>query len=189
MVNGGLYGVSDAYGSALWALDYMFTLALNGCQGVNFHGGGRSAYTPLFDKGNGTIIRVGPEFYAMKMFSLVPAGKVVAATVSPARPLFTAYGVTNLTGGMSVLLNNKDRTETMATTVSLGVDVSSAVMYKLAGSSWYMANGYTLGGAIIETNGTWAGGQIIVGVTNGQLTVDVPPCNAVLLEPVIDGKR
>ncbi len=46
---GGTPGVSDAYGAALWSLDFMFTVALNGGQGVNFHGGGRSPYSPLND--------------------------------------------------------------------------------------------------------------------------------------------
>ena len=36
---GGKKGVSDVFGSALWALDFMWTIANNGGQGVNFHGG------------------------------------------------------------------------------------------------------------------------------------------------------
>jgi hypothetical protein len=50
--NGGAPNVSDAYGTALWTLDFMFTLALNGAQGVNFHGGGDgTGYTPIADNG------------------------------------------------------------------------------------------------------------------------------------------
>jgi hypothetical protein len=71
--SGGILGVSNAFGAALWSLDFMFTVAENGGQGVNFHGGGKSPYSPL--NANGTIVTsVGPEFYAMKMFSMIPRG-------------------------------------------------------------------------------------------------------------------
>jgi hypothetical protein len=38
---GGKPGMSDALASALWAGDYMLTLAMAGCAGVNLHGGSR----------------------------------------------------------------------------------------------------------------------------------------------------
>ena len=72
--NGGAPNVSDAYGAALWTLDFMFALATNGCQGVNFHGGGDgTGYTPIADNGT-TVVQARPEFYGLKMFSL-PARK------------------------------------------------------------------------------------------------------------------
>jgi len=37
---GGLPNVSNAYGTALWVMDFMFMCALAGCTGVNMHGGG-----------------------------------------------------------------------------------------------------------------------------------------------------
>ena len=60
---GGVTNVSNAHGSALWTLDYMFTCALNGCEGVNFHGGGQGpGYTPIADNGT-TVVEARPEFY------------------------------------------------------------------------------------------------------------------------------
>jgi len=51
---GGKPGVSDTFGSALWALDYMFTLASESCAGFNMetgvnHLGFISYYTPIGD--------------------------------------------------------------------------------------------------------------------------------------------
>ena len=58
--NGGAPNVSDAYGTALWTLDFMFTCALNGGQGVNFHGGGDgTGYTPIADNGT-TVVQARP---------------------------------------------------------------------------------------------------------------------------------
>ena len=35
--NGGASGVSDAYGTALWAIDFLFLNAQYGSAGTNFH--------------------------------------------------------------------------------------------------------------------------------------------------------
>lgn len=183
--HGGLRGVSDAYGAALWSLDFMFTLALNGCQGVNFHGGGRSPYTPLLDNGK-TVLQARPEFYGLKMFSLVPQGNVVSAVIVLASNInFTAYGVRQANGRISALLNNKETNDTVAASVDLGPGVTGAQLIELTGSALSSTNGYTIGGAPITPDGSWNGGvQAVLSATNGQLTVDVPPITAILLKPV-----
>ena len=51
--NGGVPNVSDAYGTALWVMDFIFICALAGCTGVNMHGGGSGpGYTPIADRGS-----------------------------------------------------------------------------------------------------------------------------------------
>jgi len=187
MVNGGLAGVSDAYGAALWTLDYMFTLALNGAQGVNLHGGGRSPYTPLYDNNTGKVLQVRPEFYGLKMFSLLPHGNVVPANLTLDWNVnFTAYGVRTAGGGISALLNNKETSNSVTVSVNLGPNVSGAQLIKLTGPSLFSTNGYMLGGATINPDGSWSGGvQAVLPATNGQLTVSVPPISAFLLNPVL----
>lgn len=183
---GGTLEVSDVYGAALWSLDFMFTVATNGGQGVNFHGGGKSPYSPIND--NGTIITaVGPEFYGLKMFSLIPAGNAVPATITPNPAFnFTAYGVNCTGGGTCALLNNKEVNTTVSASLNLGSSVSSVASISLTGPNLYCTNGYTLGGSAINTDGTWTGGvQSVVSAPNGQLTVSVPPMSAVLLIPTV----
>jgi hypothetical protein len=183
---GGVQGVSDVYGAALWSLDFMFTAALNGCQGVNFHGGGQSPYSPIVD--NGTAVqRVGPELYGLKMLSLFPHGNVVPATVTLSSNIdFTAYGVRQTDGAISVLLNNKETSDAVAVSVNLGPYVTGAQVIELTGLSLYSTSGYTLGGATINPDGSWAGGmQAMLPATNGLVTVVVPPISAFLLNPVL----
>ena len=186
--HGGVVGASDAYGAALWSLDFMFTLALNGCQGLNFHGGGRSPYTPLFDQRK-TVLQVRPEFYGLKMFSLLPRGNVVPATVALTSNInFTAYGVRQADGVYSALLNNKDTNNAVAVSVNLGPHVASAALIELMGPSLDSTNGYTLGGATINSDGSWGGGvQTVLPAPNGKLTVHLPPMSALLLKPVSPG--
>jgi hypothetical protein len=181
---GGMAGVSDVYGTALWSLDFMFKTALNGCQGVNFHGGGRSPYSPIRDW-RGVVTVVGPEFYGLKIFSMIPPGNVIPAIVTLSSNInFTAYGVRQANGAVSALLNNKDTTRTVAVSFNLGRGVTGARLIELTGSSLYSTNGYTLGGAAINPDGSWSGHvPEILSAPNGQLTVSVPPISAILLNP------
>ena len=184
---GGVVDVSDAFGAALWSLDCMFTMALNGVQGINFHGGGRSPYSPLVDDGT-SVTTVGPEFYGLKMISLIPPGNAIPATVTLTSNVnFTAYGVRQTGGAISVLLNNKEASDLVTVSVNLGPQVSGAQLIELNGPALGSTGGFTLGGAPINTDGSWAGGvQAILWTTNGQLTVTVPPICAFLLRPIVN---
>ena len=183
---GGIAGISDAFGAALWSLDFMFTMALNGGAGVNFHGGGLSPYSPLVDNGP-VVTTVGPEFYALKLFSMLPPGNVISANVSLGSPInFTAYGVRQANGAVSALLNNKETSNTLVVTVSLGSYVSSAQVTELAGPTLFNTSDYTIGGAVMNPDGSWSGGvQAVLPATNGQLTVVMPPASAWLLNAVV----
>lgn len=182
---GGLLGVSNAFGSALWSLDFMFTTAENGGKGVNFHGGGRSPYSPLND--NGTVVTsVGPEFYAMAMFSMIPkGGSVVPATVTlNTKANFSAFGVQGADGSVTALLNNKEVNDTVSVSINLGPGVSSVELISLAAPNLFDSTGLKLGGATIGTDGKWSGGvQSLLTANDGELTVDVPPTTAYLLIP------
>ena len=185
--NGGAPGVSDAYGSALWTLDFMFTCALNGCQGVNFHGGGdATGYTPIADNGT-SVEEARPEFYGLKLFSLVSQGNIVPAQLSLGSNInFSAYGVRRANGGMSAVLINKETNDSVQVAINLGSMVTSAQLIELTGANLSSTNGYTIGGATINADGSWAGGvQSVSPATNGQLTVTVPPITAILLNPVV----
>jgi hypothetical protein len=187
--NGGAPNVSDAYGSALWALDFMFILAENGCQGINFHGGGDgTGYTPIADNGT-SVVEARPEFYAEKMFSLADSGNVIPASITLSSNInFTAYMIRRPNGAMSALLNNKDTNNGVQVSINLGGDVTAAQAIELTGTNLSSTNAYTLGGATINPNGSWSGGvQSVTLATDGQVSFLVPPITAVLLNPVVTG--
>jgi len=182
---GGVAGVSDAYGAALWSLDFMFMTALNGGQGINFHGGGKSPYSPLTDNRT-NVVTVGPEFYGLKMLSLVPPGNVLPAAITLSSNInFTAYGVRQTSGAISALLDNKEASNAVAVSINLGPTIAGAQLIALTGPSLNSTSGFMIGGATINTDGSWNGGvQQVLTATNGQLTVLVPPISAILLNPL-----
>ena len=189
--HGGVTNVSNAYGSALWTLDCMFTLALKGCQGVNFHGGGQfTRYTPIADNGY-TVVEARPEFYGIKLFSLAGQGNVIPATNTISTNFnFTAYGVRQAAGVISAVLINKETNYSIQVAINLGSNVLAASALALSGPALGSTTGYTLGGAPINPDGSWAGDfQLTTVSTGGQLVVTVPPITALWLDPITVGKN
>ncbi|MFT4205239.1 MAG: hypothetical protein QM610_15150 [Chitinophagaceae bacterium] len=76
---GGKANVSDAFGSALWGLNFMWDVAENNGAGVNFHCHYNLAYSAIgFDpKVNGQLI-VHPLYYALLAFRQGAKGRLVS---------------------------------------------------------------------------------------------------------------
>ncbi|MGH9354455.1 MAG: hypothetical protein ACRD2G_20180, partial [Terriglobia bacterium] len=91
---GGMPGVSNAFAATVWGLDYMFSLAQDGFQSVNFHmsyrPGGGSSYNPIdtygAQSGSGAWRYrnvAEPLYYAMYLFAQNASGKhIVPASIS-----------------------------------------------------------------------------------------------------------
>ena len=82
---GGRPGVSNTLAAALWVLDYMFTLASNGCSGVNMETGVNqlgfiSSYSPIGDDEQGHH-SAAPEYYGMLAFSLAGRGDLLPVEI------------------------------------------------------------------------------------------------------------
>eukprot|EP01060_Flectonema_neradi_P034820 TRINITY_DN6235_c0_g1_i1.p1 TRINITY_DN6235_c0_g1~~TRINITY_DN6235_c0_g1_i1.p1 ORF type:complete len:573 (+),score=74.29 TRINITY_DN6235_c0_g1_i1:770-2488(+) len=76
---GGVPGVSDAFESALWAMDFLPILSKDNVMGMNFHGGTSGAYTPLAYSSSGDLM-VRPVYYGMLAFAELTANKAVWLT-------------------------------------------------------------------------------------------------------------
>ena len=182
--NGGAPGVSDGYGTALWAIDFLFTNAENGSSGVNFHGGGDgTGYTPIANSATGMVEEARPVYYGMLLFTLAGSGPVVATKVSGTSSInFTAYAVTPSDGSTRVVLVNKDATTTVHATIDVGKTVSGAALTRLQGPSLEATSGFTIGGVPVTPMGTWSPGPAEYACSTGnQPTVDVPPASAVVV--------
>ncbi len=68
--------MSNVFASALWGVDYMFTLAGRASAGVNFHGGGTGNYTPIAVTGP-LSATARPLYYALLLFRAAARGRLV----------------------------------------------------------------------------------------------------------------
>jgi len=180
--NGGAPGVSNAYASALWAIDFLFANAQNGAAGVNFHGGGNSAgYTPIADAG-GAVVGARPMFYGMLLFSMAGQGALLATSAAPTSTSFSAYAVSAAANETRVVLSNKSASTPVAARVVVGRSFSSASVIRLAGPSLAATSGVTLAGATIGADGSFTpGAPETATVTGAAVEVQVPPASAALV--------
>lgn len=184
--NGGAPNISNAFGTALWVLDFLFTCAINGCTGANLHGGGNgSGYTPIADS-NGTVVAARPEYHGLLMFSLAASGQARPGVLSvPADFNASLWGVQRNDGGLNLLLINKDRSRALQATVNTGAGAAVATSFDplwLTGTSMDAPTGQQLGGYTVAADGSWqAQAMAPVTGTGGSVSVTLPPATAVLL--------
>ena len=186
-------GVSNALISALWGIDFMFDVALNGGSGVNFHGGekGMDGSTPFYyspiEELDGVVTNANPLFYGMVLFNLVGSGQVLTTTATAgADAYFTAYSVLRSDGTLMVVLDNKDDTNGVNATVDVGATVTSASAIYLNGptpASLTSETGITLAGGGIGKDGSWNSTAPYAMTASGtKVSVPVPPASAVLVQ-------
>jgi hypothetical protein len=179
--NGGAPGISDAYGAALWLLDYAFIQARYSSAGINLHGGGDgTGYTPIADSGS-AVVGPRPEYYAMAMVAQAGPGTTVDATSTPAITNLRTHALLASDGSTRVLLINVDRNVPVHATVDLGVTAATATSLLLTAPTLDVTTGMTLGGATIGVDGTVAPTTSPVTVSGTTVTVDVPTGSALLI--------
>jgi hypothetical protein len=181
--NGGASGVSDSYASALWAIDHLATIAGNGGDGVNLHGGGNSAgYSPIADNA-GVVVGARPEFYGLLLFTLFGQGEMLTTSVSAADLNVTAYSVQSSSGGVNMLLVNKDSTQNLRASIAFGQIVQQATLFQMTGPGLTATSGVTIQGASVNVDGSFAPGPPYAApqVIDNVVSCYVPSLSAVLL--------
>jgi hypothetical protein len=187
---GGRPGVSDTMAGALWALDYMFTLASNSCSGVNMetgvnHRGFISSYSPIGDDEQGHY-SAKPEYYGLLAFSLAGRGELLTAEVDANSAEIKAYATRPKEGMLALALINKGAGASI-----LDVNVGShgrarqASVIRLTGPAVDAKAGISLGGADVTPTGTWKQARSeVLPVRNGQLSMHIPPASAAIVQVV-----
>jgi hypothetical protein len=178
---GGAPNVSNTFGSALWAIEFLFLNARYGSAGVNFHGGGSApGYTPIADNG-GQVLEIRPLYYGMLLFSMIGPGALLRTLVRANGIALTAYTVAS-PSKTSILIVNRDPKSSASTTIALGVDAAIATIHTLAAPSLNSTTGVTLNGASIGLDDShFAGAPDTAPVTKGYLSLVIQPTSAILV--------
>jgi len=185
---GGRPGVSDTMAGALWALDYMFTLANYGCSGVNMETGVNhrdfiSSYSPIGDDEQGHY-SVKPEYYGMLAFSLAGKGRLLETQMDSTAPEVKTYA-TQPDRGMLTLTSINKGSAPRALTLAIGETMKGkrASVIRLSAPSVDANTGVTLGGAEVAATGTWEPSKPEVAqVYNRRLEINLPAASAVIVQ-------
>lgn len=182
---GGLPRASDALGSALWGMDFMFNCAVAGCHGVNMHSGNRGSYTPIADV-DGEIVETRPLFYGLMMFAQAAQGLPLTGMVATDATInVSAWGIQREDSGFSAVLMNKDDRRSVGMNLNTGSSAERFEPLWLKGTSLGATTGQTLGGVAIGTDGSWTPQtQSPLTASGGQFNVLMPPASAVLVRSV-----
>lgn len=178
---GGRPGVSDAFATALWAPDALFSLLRAGVDGVNLHVRA-DAINAAFALGPGGL-QARPLLYGLMLFArtLGPQARLVRLAARPARPVnFAAWAVRVGPDTLHVLLIDKGR---RSLRVSLRVPATAdGHVQRLLAASVAATGGVTLGGRSLAASGQWQGPLRTQSVTvrHDSYTVDVRHGSAAL---------
>jgi len=181
---GGRPGVSDTMAGALWVLDYMFTLAANGCSGVNMETGVNhldfiSSYSPIGDDEQGHY-SAKPEYYGMLAFSIAGKGRLLEVDVDGGSPEVKAYATQPNPGTLAVTLINKGSATSELTVHAPG---KRASVIRLTGPAIDAKTGITLGGSEVTPAGTWKAAKLeALQMRNGQLKITLPAASAAIAQ-------
>lgn len=171
--SGGKAGLSNAFASALWGMDYMLQMASLGCSGINLHGGGGSEishslgdhlpgarnqrdidiaklgsfYSPF--QGNPKVgYEARPLLYAVMAVQAFSETQMVDVDFDPGKANATAFAA-EAPDGWRVALVNKDAERDVTVRVQVPPATRSVGLWRLSASSLDATEGVTLGGAAV----------------------------------------
>jgi len=190
--NGGLEGASDAFSSALWAIDTMFEFANVGVDGVNWNGISDSIYSPFnFNatwNGQGetyTLTKVNPLYYGMLFFQdATPNGSRLLPVSVQSGPNVKVWATEDAQGTIRVAIINKD--ESFSGNVAITVPgYGTAQAERLEAPSYLSKAGVTFNGQTfdgsVDGNLVGTATPLQVAPSDNVYTVSVEPTSAMLL--------
>jgi len=149
-------GVSNVFASTLWALDFMWKVADNGGQGVNFHGGNTHfIYSPIAHPGNDYIAR--PEYYAMLAFKYGAVGQTIIPAVMDRHDYqLGAHAVISTDKKTySVTLINKEIKTDAVFTLKFTKAIDNVSVARLTSPSIISGDNVTFAGSQVNPDGTF----------------------------------
>lgn len=189
----GVTNASDAFASALWALDALHWWArATGCVGVNFHNNEWLLTDTVYLNRADTSFQINPKAYGIKAFDLGGHGRIEpVTTANPDNLNLTAYAVADPTNLYVTLINKEYGAAGRNATVTLALNGFSsgpvtAMYLTVPGGNVEATNGVILGGAFITNNAAWLGHWTPLGsITNRQFVMSVPAASAAVVKIAI----
>jgi hypothetical protein len=189
---GGRVGVSNTFGAALWAVDYVAHTMAAGMAGINFHGNVRNChgYSPLCaaseaDLAAGTL-RAQPEWYALLLDrALVGDTPIPASAAWQRRANVDVVAMRAPNGALHVLIVDDEPFGSREAAIRLRArgGFAAASVLALRAPSLHATSGVTLGDATVAPDGSWSAEDLtrLRPDSRGRVTVVLPPSSADLV--------
>jgi hypothetical protein len=184
---GGQPGASDRFVSALWVLDFMWTLASGGAAGVNMQTGINhldfvSYYSAIRNDAKGAV-SIGPEYYGMLAFAQAGKGERIALDYHADGMNLTAYAVLGDHGHLMLTLINKDGHADADVTMTTGRTFQKTTALRLKGVALDSADNVMLGGSEVAADGSWKPTEVeSLHTIGGVCEIHVPAASAAIVK-------
>ena len=184
---GGKPGVSDTFASALWGLDYMFTLAEADAEGLNMETGVNqlgfvSSYSPIVAREDGGYI-ARPLYYGMLAFAQASGGSILQLDYYAAAEKVKAHAVAVKNGALFLTLINKDARQNIEARVIFPKSLQRVSTFSLSAPTLESKTGVTLAESTVSSDGFWKPvKQPARSIRDGILEIQVPAASALLLK-------
>ncbi|TWJ04627.1 glycosyl hydrolase family 79 [Mucilaginibacter frigoritolerans] len=173
-------GVADRFASALWGIDFMFTVAQNNAQGINFHGGGRG-FTPI-SVNKGKVIEPQPLYYGMLFFHLASQGQLLPIKSNSSNTAIKAYAVLGKNQTIFLTLLNKDPYNSATINIATKSSYGTGKVIQLLAPSVSSKDSITMGGSSINRLGVWkAKSEETILPQHGSFNINIPAGSATLV--------
>lgn len=188
---GGMPGVSNAFASTLWGLDWLFSNAEDGFTSVNFHISyrpGGSSYNPIdtYHSAAAAYDNIArPLYYAMYLFAHSASGRHLLPATTQSTANVRAYATSECpTCAVSVVVLNKELSASGRVRVHLATPAAAASLLLLKASDLNsQAGSVTYGGRQFDRNGHLAAPHttLVRPDKNGDYDFELPHAAAALL--------
>ena len=187
---GGIQGLSDAYASALWAIDYLLIGAEHGVSGMYFHTGSLDSYCTgyaVLCQTRANSYHAQPDYYGLLFAHLLGTGQFLPVKVSMSAKSsasggdIAAFALKSPGGGLRLMVENlsKDQADT---TLRVGSYSGTAAVLRLTGPDPLATSGVQIQGASVAADGTFRpGSPDTVQCAPQGCPVTLPPYSAALI--------
>lgn len=184
----GVTNASDAFVSALWALDYTHWWVVHGAAGVDFQNTEWLRTDTFYVDANGSY-QIHPKAYGLRAFDEANHGSTIPVAIANADKLnLTAYAIGNTTNLYVTVINKEHGPGARNASVVIqpkhfGATNVAALFLTAPNNDVGATSGVTLGGATITNDSPWRGKwTTLKNTADGQCTVSVPASSAAVLK-------
>jgi hypothetical protein len=187
----GAPGVSNVFGSALWAVDYVTRAMASGLAGLNFHDlpAEPRSYSPLVARDAAQraagALHANPEWYGLLLAHNLLGGRPLTVTVAPADRSLSAAAFSSAGGSLHIVLVNFAGSTAKPLTVQLRLSrrFGAGPILRLTAPAPSATTRVSLGGRAVSPGGSWSHQTPLPRVSGkpGSLQLSLPASSAALV--------
>ena len=128
------------------------------------------------------VIAARPEYYGLLLFALAGSGTLLETQLLAGSVDVTAYAVRTASGGLNLIVVNKDAVHNLSLTIQTAQKIGTATLQLMTGGSLAATSGVTIQSAAVNQDGSFAPASPEILIPSANLTTCyIPTLSAALI--------